>query len=76
MAALTVVNPIVGAAVLAYEHKDKIESTLGKAADTVKKEAVVVEKKQFRLLKQLKQMLQKLVAQLLVEYKICICTEW
>ena len=55
LAALTVVNPIAGAAVLAYEHKseikstlgntgNKIESTLGKAADTVKHEAEVIKK--------------------------------
>ena len=45
LAALAVVNPVVAVGVLAFENKGKIESTLGKAADTVKKEAVVVEKK-------------------------------
>ena len=44
LAALMVVNPIVGAAVLAVEHKDQIKSTLGKAADTVKHEVAVIKK--------------------------------
>ena len=44
LAALTVAMPLVGAVVLAVENKDKIKSTLGKAADTVKKEVAVIKK--------------------------------
>ena len=44
LAALTVAMPLVGAAVLAVENKDKIKSTLGKAADTIKHEAAVIKK--------------------------------
>ena len=40
--ALTVVNPLAGAAVLAYENKDEIKSTLTNAADKVESAAVAV----------------------------------
>ncbi len=42
--ALTVVNPLAGAAVLAYQHKDEIKSTLTTAAHKVESAAVAVKK--------------------------------
>lgn len=40
--AAAVAGPVGAAAVLAYDHKDQIKSTLAPVADAIKKDAVVV----------------------------------